>query len=187
VARVKFTTTPFAVSYDTIDVLPRNPEIEAVLTTFEELHLRSHCGLIDTPCDAARSEIWNVPAGVLAALRLEHIAGSEQQDQPEQVENPREGVDQRGAEEDEAGTCDQGEHDSEQQYLARLILADSGSARADQYNRDVSNDTPAAGNRASSASPIAAAGVNTPRRSESLSRSNASASAHSPNSTEVAL
>lgn len=56
-----------------------------------------------------------------------------------------------------------------------------------QVSRTVSKDTPAFGKRAIRASPIAAAGVRTPYRSESLSRSRASANALSPSSTDVAL
>ena len=68
--------------------------------------------------------------------------------------------------------------------LAPVDRSRIGSA---QPSRDTSSDTPAAGKRAINASPIAAAGVNTPRRSESLSRSSANARPLSPSSTEVAL
>lgn len=52
------------------------------------------------------------------------------------------------------------------------------TARIQLASRVVCSDTPAAGKRSSRASPIAAAGVNTPRMSDSLSRSSASARPH---------
>ena len=64
---------------------------------------------------------------------------------------------------------------------SRVLPAVTVTAR-----RAVCMVTPAAGSRSSSTSPIADAGVNTPRRSDNCSRSRARASALSPSSTAVA-
>ena len=67
---------------------------------------------------------------LVVVVGLEHVARGEQQDQAEEVEDPGEGVDQRRAEEDEAGAGDQREHDAEQQHLL-LVLAGHPEARHD--------------------------------------------------------
>src|SRR6185312_2346593 len=74
------------------------------------------------------------PAGLLGVVRPQDAAGGNQQDQPEQVEDPREGVDQRGTEKDEAGASDEGEDDPEQQHLL-LVLARDPEAGHD-YQED---------------------------------------------------
>ena len=67
---------------------------------------------------------------VAVGVRPEQVARGDQQDQAEDVEHPREGIDQRGAQEDEPGAGDQREDDAEEQHLL-LVLAGHPEARDD--------------------------------------------------------
>ena len=71
------------------------------------------------------------------ALGLEHVAGRDQQDQAEQVEHPGERTDQRGAEKDEPGPRDQGEHDAEQQHLLLISPGHPGTGDDDEEHEQV--------------------------------------------------
>src|SRR5699024_2263542 len=89
--------------------------------------------------DLAREADDDVVAGVLLSLALgpEHLDSGVEEDQPEEVEGPRKGVDQRRPEEDEAGAGDEREDDAEEEDLLLVLPRHREAGHDDEEDEEV--------------------------------------------------